>query len=106
MADSAAKNPNTPTADEEKALRSKITTATNAMLRMAALNGNLEECRRLIVEEQADVNTSEPSAGAAKGETPLHSACVSGRVDIAELLLEHGADVDQKSSDGWVGRTR
>jgi ankyrin repeat protein len=36
------------------------------------------------------------------GETLLHHACLGGRVDIVELLLDQGLDVNQRSNLGWT----
>jgi ankyrin repeat protein len=32
--------------------------------------------------------------------TPLHHACHAGQLDIVELLLEHGADLDAPAMNG------
>ena len=34
------------------------------------------------------------------GMSPLHLAAVNGKLEIAELLLDHGADVEKADSDG------
>jgi len=35
-------------------------------------------------------------------EKPLHAAAESGRIDCVQLLLEHGADVNQpQAGNGW-----
>nr|CAI77627.1 potassium uptake channel [Zea mays] len=38
------------------------------------------------------------------GTTPLHRAVCDGNVQMVELLLEHGADVDKQDSNGWSPR--
>lgn len=58
----------------------------------------------------ADVNTQEP----ASGVTPLSWAALSGHAEAAELLIEHGADLEGANRDGarplhaaaFLGRTR
>ncbi|PNS14791.1 hypothetical protein CAC42_2020 [Sphaceloma murrayae] len=35
-------------------------------------------------------------------KTPLHLAVIHGRDDIVDLLLDHGADVQAKSTGGWT----
>ena len=34
------------------------------------------------------------------GYTPLHECCVNGRLQVAEHLLRHGADVNASAADG------
>ena len=36
------------------------------------------------------------------GETLLHHACLGGRVDLVELLLDQGLDINQRSILGWT----
>ena len=35
------------------------------------------------------------------GQTPLHYAAHFNRIDVAKLLLEHGADPNVKDDQGW-----
>ncbi|CAM9438892.1 unnamed protein product, partial [Ectocarpus fasciculatus] len=45
------------------------------------------KCRELI---RAGTNANEPDS---VGFLPLHYACLSGCIEVATLLLEHGSDV-------------
>ena len=36
------------------------------------------------------------------GFTPLHWACIHGRLDSAQCLVSQGADIEAKISDGWT----
>jgi ankyrin repeat protein len=38
----------------------------------------------------------------AAGETPLHLAGKNGHTDTAQVLLEMGANVYDKTKDGWT----
>ena len=49
----------------------------------------------LIVEHSQDVS----ARGFDKKETPLHVALRQGHVDVAQLLLEHGADIEAQDDD-------
>lgn len=51
---------------------------------------------RLLVEKGADVNGSEPE----RADTPLHGALVQSREDIAQYLLDHGANPDVRNNLG------
>eukprot|EP00042_Codosiga_hollandica_P051917 m.648239 g.648239 ORF g.648239 m.648239 type:complete len:326 (-) comp58384_c0_seq27:362-1339(-) len=38
----------------------------------------------------------------ADGISPLHIVCISGRVDLAEFLLAHGADINSRDDEWWT----
>jgi len=65
-------------------------------LRKAIIAENLELAREKI-SEGADVNNRD-----GDGRTALHYAARIGAVDIVDLLMEHGADVN--AGDKWGGR--
>lgn len=58
----------------------------------AALNGNLEEVRR-ILNDGAPVDVT-----STQGHTALHLSVLMGHPHIAELLLERGADITREIS--------
>ncbi|MGE5243406.1 MAG: ankyrin repeat domain-containing protein [Betaproteobacteria bacterium] len=58
----------------------------------AAAAGEVERVERLVAGAPESVN-----AFSADGWTPLHLAAFFGRGKVAELLLEHGADVAARS---------
>ena len=60
----------------------------------AAKNGDIKNVRELLANG-ADVDAKDKD-----GETALHWAACSGKVDIATFLIENGADVDAKSNYG------
>ena len=66
-------------------------------LHYASLWGLTEGVRYLCVERGADVNKSTPGA---YGDTPLTLASEYGEVEAARVLLEAGADVNKRRSDG------
>jgi len=55
----------------------------------AAERGDLDQLRRLIVEDPAGVD-----ARTVRGSTPLHFACVGGNLPTVEYLVSSGADVN------------
>jgi ankyrin repeat protein len=53
---------------------------------------------RLLLEHGADINAKNQ-----QGHTPLYEACASGRLEAAEELIAHGADVKAVTSDtSWL----
>jgi len=64
----------------------------------ACESGSLE-MMKMLIEHGADVNQAhyKPKGHTHpnNGETPLHMACFQDRADVAELLLEKGAEIDR-----------
>jgi len=58
---------------------------------------------RLLIEAGADPNarTADPPSATDPGETPLHWAASSDDVDVAEVLIDGGADIE--APDGSIG---
>ena len=57
----------------------------------AAINGDLEGVKRLVLDCGADPNVRNNG-----GWTPLHGAAFRCRIDMARVLLDHGADLTIK----------
>ncbi len=70
----------------------------NAKLIHAAMDGNLAGVYAAL-KEGADINATN------YGRTPLICASTSGHWEVAKLLIEKGADVNAKSTDGWAKST-
>ncbi|MDR2978029.1 MAG: ankyrin repeat domain-containing protein [Rickettsiales bacterium] len=68
----------------------------NTLLYYAAQEGNLY-LARLLVKEDADVNTKDN-----EGLTPLHAAASSNVKDVAEFLVDKGTDVNAKEVNNWI----
>lgn len=69
-------------------------------LHVAARFGHLE-CAKLLIAgsdlQKANIELCEKTYG----WTPLFIACVDGHLQIVELLVESGADLDRLDSSGW-----
>jgi ankyrin repeat protein len=57
-------------------------------LHVAAMDGDTARCEQLIASGR------DPNAFDELGNTPLHYAAASNRLDVAKLLLAHGANVN------------
>ena len=57
-------------------------------LRRAAEMGELDDVRNLILKEKVNIN-----AVPMFGETPLHWTSASGHQEVADFLIDNGADV-------------
>lgn len=76
--------------------RSEIAQTREAMsIHAAVVTGNLEAVKQHI-DNGTDLNEREP----AGGSSPLITAAVFGKTEIALLLIEAGADVNFKNNDG------
>ncbi|CAK9019208.1 Ankyrin-3 (ANK-3) (Ankyrin-G) [Durusdinium trenchii] len=65
---------------------------------MLALTGDQPSMAELLIESGANPNLSDP-----KNEwTPLIFACRQGAMDIAELLIGKGADLDHVDKESWT----
>ena len=62
----------------------------------AAQDGNLEECRRLILSGASGSSTD------YNGTTPLHLAAREGHVDVCRYLVDKGADVSITDDGGFT----
>jgi ankyrin repeat protein len=65
-------------------------------LNTEASDDNCFEVARILLEHGAHVDTQDEYYHS----TPLHSASFCGSVRLAELLLQHGADVNMRNIDG------
>ena len=77
---------------------------TDRDMREACGKGDTEEVERLI-RAGVDVNKVDSDYG----YTPLYLAAERGHIDIVKLLINNGANISEKSSDGetplyWVAR--
>lgn len=68
----------------------KTSTEIDLLLHEAARNGDVDRAKELLING-ADVDQAND-----QGLTPLHWSALSGRSDIAALLLDHGADVNAR----------
>jgi ankyrin repeat protein len=65
---------------------------------LLAVQENREEITKLLLLKGAEVNTREDT----EGLTPLIIACHWGRVGIARVLIDNGADIEIRDNWGWT----
>ncbi len=97
LALSACGNKQEKTNSGEEGARVSQTTvkAPNMNIHAATLLGDLEAIQQHIAAG-SDLNEKEP----AVGSTPLISAAVFGKTEVARALIEAGADVNLKNNEG------
>ncbi len=64
-------------------------------LQEAAMGGDVQAVRQLIAAGE-DLNVREPMGGSS----PLMTAATFGHTEVARVLIEAGADLDQQNNDG------
>ena len=74
---------------------------SNDKLYTAIAKGSLSEVEKLI-ESGVDINYKYKNDRNESEHTALHYAVKYRKFDIAELLIEKGANVNAKAEDGWT----
>uniref|UniRef100_A0A1Y1MGQ1 Poly [ADP-ribose] polymerase n=1 Tax=Photinus pyralis TaxID=7054 RepID=A0A1Y1MGQ1_PHOPY len=69
----------------------------NAALLDAAKKGNLLRVQRLVTSENINCRDAQ-----GRNSTPLHLAAGYNNVEVAEFLLDHGADVNAQDKGGLI----
>ena len=67
----------------------------NDCLHIAALNGHLKLCEKLVAEHKFDVNMVDNL-----GWTALHHSARNGSYELIEFFIKMGADIHLKTNDG------
>jgi hypothetical protein len=80
---------------EDSTASAKEVEAPNMDIHSATILGDLDAIQQHI-QAGSDLNEKEP----AVGSTPLISAAVFGKTEIAKALMEAGADVNMKNNEG------
>ena len=60
--------------------------------KVAVSQGKIDEVKKYLNDETVRVDAKDD-----RGYTALHEACRTGHRDVAELLLDHGADIHELS---------
>lgn len=72
----------------------------NTVMGVAIKKGRNLDIVKLLIERKADPNTLEFMKSYPKASTPLMCAVAENDIQIANYLLEHGADILQRDNDG------
>lgn len=65
---------------------------------------NHSQCAKLLLDGTADQKANTELAESTYSWTPLFIACVDGALDVAELLMKAGADLERPDSSGWTAK--
>ena len=71
------------------------------LLTNAIMNDDLSEVEKLIKEFKFDLNLNFNTLD-AKGYTPLTLAALNGNIEIVQLLVESGADINRPNAKGYT----
>ncbi|KAL4647107.1 ankyrin repeat domain-containing protein 49 [Arapaima gigas] len=75
----------------------KLSNKPRELLLWAAERNRLATVERLLTADSSLVGTRDED-----GYTPLHRASYSGHLEIARVLVRHGADLHAQTVDGWT----
>jgi cytohesin len=75
-------------------------TGDMTLLHHAAISsGDYKDVAELLIAKGLDVNAKTTKYGEAKDATPLHAAAGMGNINVAEVLIKNGAELDAKFSE-------
>jgi hypothetical protein len=77
----------------------ELSSGDTALYACIAVEENDAELLENIIRYGGNINSSTKD-----GTTPLHRAVCDGNVQMVELLLEHGADINKQDNNGWSAR--
>ena len=77
--------------------QSPVTFNDDSPLHVAVRQGQIEEVRKILIQQQVDVNILN-----SKHETPLHLACSQRDSAMVQLLIAFGADPFVKDSNDKI----
>lgn len=66
----------------------------STVLHIAAAEGAMEECKKLLAHPHAKILVTEPDN---HGDSPLHYAASRAQIDAIQLLIDSGCDVNAKN---------
>lgn len=82
--------------DSDEDVEDNVTSGLCNSVLKAAESGNLDALRQLVSTTSELVNCRD-----ADDYTPLHRACYNNHTEVIKYLLENGANIFAKSSEGW-----
>ena len=90
-------NNNKTLSERKKKIRStKVRFSNDTLFLAACVNGDLEECRRLL-SEGTNIDCTN-----IDGMTAMHQACIDGNLEVVKFLIDNGADINAVDNDGWT----
>ncbi|XP_029195964.1 protein phosphatase 1 regulatory subunit 16A-like [Acropora millepora] len=85
--------------NDHKESFSRWPSSSNIIFNQAVVEGDLAKIKFLLKYGGKQIAVNENNK---HGLTPLQQSCVEGNVELAMLLLDHGADVEKRDKNGWT----
>ena len=77
-----------------------LSITSGTILHYAAHFGNRKIVEALILSDATRCSLMDPDVITVEGYTPLHMASRSGNVEVVQILLDAGSDIEAKDRDG------
>eukprot|EP00092_Neocalanus_flemingeri_P018981 GFUD01020566.1.p1 GENE.GFUD01020566.1~~GFUD01020566.1.p1 ORF type:complete len:179 (+),score=56.09 GFUD01020566.1:185-721(+) len=78
--------------------QARFNSTLQARFENAVQNCDYRELQDLLLTRSIDIDINQYNS---EGQTPIQQACMSGQLEIVQLMIRYGADPTMTSRDGW-----